>query len=304
MMERARPTRFFIPPLKLSGILSFWPSISMTAIIGDELAGTRLVLVEGFGDGGASIIATHNSQLSTCNSQPRTLSGSNCHVALLVSRRINDVEQHREKEIANQNRERGVHYGFGGRTAHADGAFARAQSLLATDEYNQNPKTKCFREAHDNVAIARPAHHVRHVVSAVNVEHENRNEIAGSDADGDAFGYQQRHGYHHGEYTRHHQIIGWIHREGAKGIDLLGHFHCADFGRHGRADAARYHQCCEHRAKLATDRDRYYCACGRSHADLIKLKERLSREHRAGKRPRDHDNQLGEQSDLDNLVKK
>src|SRR5438309_325495 len=187
MMERARPTRFFIPPLKLSGILSFWPSISMTAIIGDELAGTRLVLVEGFGDGGASIIATHNSQLSTCNSQPRTLSGSNCHVALLVSRRINDVEQHREKEIANQNRERGVHYGFSGRT--------------------------------------------------------------------------------------------------------------------GRADAAGYHQCREHRAKLATDRDRYHCACGRSHADLIKLKERLSREHRAGKRPRDHDNQLGEQSDLDNLVK-
>src|SRR5213082_3827658 len=228
---------------------------------------------------------TLNSQLSTLN--PERFRAQNGHAALLVSRRINDVEQHREKEIANQNRERGVHYGFSGRTAHADGAFTRAQSLLATDEYNQNPKTKCFREAHDNVAIARPAHHVRHVVSAVNVEHENRNEIAGSDADGDAFGYQQRHGYHHGEYTRHHQIIGWIHRERAKGIDLLGHFHCADFGRHGRADAAGYHQCCEHRSKLATDRDRYHCACGRSHADLIKLKERLSREHRAGKRPRD-----------------
>ena len=33
MMERARPTRFFIPPLKLSGIFSSSPSISMTSSI-------------------------------------------------------------------------------------------------------------------------------------------------------------------------------------------------------------------------------------------------------------------------------
>src|SRR6266480_1515547 len=139
-----------------------------------------------------------NAQLSTLNSQLSTPNAFrvNCLI-LLISRRINDVEQHREKEIANQNRERGVYYRFSRRAADTDGPFARAQSLLATDEYNQNPKAKCFRETHDNVAIARPAHHVRHVVSAVNVEHENRNEIAGSDADGDAFGYQQRHGYHH-----------------------------------------------------------------------------------------------------------
>jgi hypothetical protein len=33
MMERASPTRFFIPPLKLSGILSSCPSISITSSI-------------------------------------------------------------------------------------------------------------------------------------------------------------------------------------------------------------------------------------------------------------------------------
>src|SRR6059058_1248825 len=38
MMERARPTRFFIPPLKLSGILSFCPSISMTSSISSTFA--------------------------------------------------------------------------------------------------------------------------------------------------------------------------------------------------------------------------------------------------------------------------
>jgi len=33
MMARAKPTRFFIPPLKLSGILSSCPSISITSSI-------------------------------------------------------------------------------------------------------------------------------------------------------------------------------------------------------------------------------------------------------------------------------
>ena len=51
----------------------------------------------------------------------------------------------------------------------ADCAFARGQSFVATDEHDEHPETKRFRQAHDDVAIARPAHHVRHVISAVNV---------------------------------------------------------------------------------------------------------------------------------------
>src|SRR5436853_241232 len=72
----------------------------------------------------------------------------------------------------------------------------------------------------------------------------------------------------------------------------LGHFHCPDFRRHGCADAARYHQCREHRAKFATDRHRYHSTGGGSHSDLVKLKECLSCENSAGKPTRDHDNKL------------
>src|SRR4030095_6738869 len=133
---------------------------------------------------------TLNSQLPTLN-----------YLISLISRRINDVEQHREKEVANQNRERGVHYRFSGRAADADGAFARAQALLATDEYNQNAKTKRFRQGHDKVAIARPAHHVRHVIRAVDLEQKNCDEIAGSNADSDTFCHQQRPLYHHREHS-------------------------------------------------------------------------------------------------------
>src|SRR4029077_14737747 len=137
------------------------------------------------------MVALRSSQCTTLNSQPSTLNsnafGLSCHTALLVSRGINDVEQHREEEIANQHRERGVYYRFSRRTANADSTFARAQSFLATDKHNQDPKTKCFRQPHDNIATTRPLHHVRHIIGAVNVEHENRNEIASSDADSDTF---------------------------------------------------------------------------------------------------------------------
>src|SRR6266480_64334 len=129
----------------------------------------------------------HNAQ--TINSQPSTL---NCPI-LLVSGWINDVEQHRQKEIANQNGQRRIHHGFSRRAADTDGAFPRAQSFLAADKYNQNPETKCFRKAHDDIATTRPLDHVRHVIRAVDLEHENRNEIAGGDADSETFGYQQWH---------------------------------------------------------------------------------------------------------------
>src|SRR5213079_230492 len=144
-------------------------------------------------------VQTFNSQLSILNL-----------LALLISRRVNDVEQHREEEITNQDRERRVHYRFGCRATNTDRAFARAQSFLATDEHNYNPETERFRQTHDDVAITSPAHHVRHVISAVNVEHKNRNEIAGGDADSDALCHQQGHRYHHRESARHDQIIGRI----------------------------------------------------------------------------------------------
>src|SRR5206468_1929676 len=65
----------------------------------------------------------------------------------LISGRINYVEQHCEEEIANQDRERRIYHGLSRRAADTDCAFARAQSFLATDEYNQNPEAKRDRKS-------------------------------------------------------------------------------------------------------------------------------------------------------------
>src|SRR5690348_9334253 len=99
---------------------------------------------------------------------------------LLISRRINDVEQHGEEKITNQNRERGIYHRLSRGPSNADRAFACAQPLLATDEYDEYSETERFRQTHNNVTTTRPAHHVCHVISAINIEHENRDEITSS----------------------------------------------------------------------------------------------------------------------------
>src|SRR5918996_591411 len=62
----------------------------------------------------------------------------------LISRRVNNVEQHGEEKIANQHRERGVHDRLSRRPANANRAFACGQSLVATDEHDEDSETERF----------------------------------------------------------------------------------------------------------------------------------------------------------------
>jgi hypothetical protein len=101
------------------------------AIMGDELSETREGSVDIFG--GASVIVAQ-----TFNSQPASL---NC-AALLIPGRINNVERHGEKKIANQDRERGVHHRLSGGPTDANRSLACGQSFLATDEYDEYPETE------------------------------------------------------------------------------------------------------------------------------------------------------------------
>ena len=61
---------------------------------------------------------------------------------------------------------------------------------MTTDEHDQNAEAKSLRQTHDDVAVAGPAHHVRHVVGAVYLEQKNRDQITDTDPYGDAFRHQ------------------------------------------------------------------------------------------------------------------
>jgi hypothetical protein len=74
------------------------------------------------------------------NSQAASL---NC-AGLLIPGRINNVEHHGEKKIANQDRERGVHHRLSGGPTNANCSLACGQSFLATDEYDEDPETERF----------------------------------------------------------------------------------------------------------------------------------------------------------------
>ena len=222
----------------------------------------------------------------------------------MIARRVNDVEQHREKEIANQDCERAVYHCLCRGAPHAHRALARGQSLVATNEDNHNAETESFRQAHDDVAVPGPAHHVSHVVGAVNLEQKNCDKISGGNADGDALGHQKRHRNHHGESAWHDEVIGRINRESAQRVDLLGHFHRANLGRHGCADPTCHHQSGEDRAKFAANRNRNNSACSGAHAEFVELEECLRRKNRSGEAARDYDNDLREQAYLYDLIEK
>ena len=62
----------------------------------------------------------------------------------LVSRRENDVQEHGQEKIRNQNSQRCVHHGLGRRPAHANRPLARGQAFVATDKNNEHAKQKAL----------------------------------------------------------------------------------------------------------------------------------------------------------------
>src|SRR4029453_1309885 len=86
------------------------------------------------------IEALRSSQAQILNAQRASLN----YAALLIPRRINNVEHHGEKKIANQHRERGVHHRLSGGPTDANCSLACGQSFVATDEYDEYPETERF----------------------------------------------------------------------------------------------------------------------------------------------------------------
>src|ERR1700730_3264591 len=184
--------------------------------------------------------STSNVQFSMlCCSNPAALT---LQCRSLVTRRVNDVERHRQEEIANEHGEGGIDHRLGGGTPDTHCAFPSGQSFVTTDEYNEYPETKRFREAHYDVAASRPLHHVRHVIGPVNFEQKNRDEITSSNANGDALRHQQRHRNYHSQRAWHDEIIGGMNRQSTQRVNLLRYLHCPDFGRHSFAALTRHHQ--------------------------------------------------------------
>src|SRR3954452_13651315 len=141
MMARASPVcTSRSTPRKISCCPIFFVN-EHTLIMGDELPGTGCGLADGFGDGGASIMATHKLSTHHCSLSmiPKTPS-----LLSLIARRVDDVEHHGKEKIANQNSQRGVHDSFSCRAANAHRAFACGQAFLATDEHDKYSETECF----------------------------------------------------------------------------------------------------------------------------------------------------------------
>ena len=79
--------------------------------------------------------------------------------------------------------------------------------------------------------------------------------IAPDDAERERVDAEERHHEDRGEHARQHELLRGIGAERADRIDLLGHVHRADLGRHAAADAPADDDRGERRRELATERE-------------------------------------------------
>jgi len=70
-----------------------------------------------------------------------------------------------------------------------------------------------------------------------------------------ASAHQQWHGKHHAGEAKEDQVVDRMDPHGTQGIDLFGHFHRADFRRHGRAHATGDHESGQNWPQLTAHRD-------------------------------------------------
>ena len=74
-----------------------------------------------------------------------------------------------------------------------------------------------------------------------------------------------------------HQVIHRMGRQGAQGVNLLGHAHGAQFRRDGGPDPPGDHQTGQHRPQFAAHGDADHGQRGAVHLDLVKLEIRSGR---------------------------
>ena len=113
---------------------------------------------------------------------------------------------------------------------------------MAGDEDDDEGEDHAFRQSHLDIPRAGEFQHVIQVISALDIEQADPDEIAGHNAEAHAFRDEDGRGGHHGQHARHHEVIHRVDAEGAQGIDLLGDLHGADLCRHGGADPPRQHE--------------------------------------------------------------
>ncbi len=171
------------------------------------------------------------------------------------------------------------------------------QSLVAGDDGDDGAEDEGLDQARRDVVQIGVVKHVVPEAGGIDAQEEGADHVGGKDADANGAGSEQRHDGHHGQETRHDEIIDRVGGQGAQGVNLLGHAHGAQFGGDGRADAPGDHQAGQDRAEFAAHADADDGEGGGVHLDLVELEIGLGAEDHAGEGAGDGDDGLGFDAD-------
>lgn len=194
----------------------------------------------------------------------------------------NAGEQEGEKKVGDEYADAAGDDGLGGGAPDAFGSAFAIHSFETTDQGDDGSEDDGLDEADDDIVGIGVFVHVRQVISAINAHEMDADEPAGEDADEDGLGREEGGGDDGGEEAGDDQVIDRVSGEGAKGIDLFGDLHGAEFRCDGSADAGGEHQGGEDGAEFAAHADADDRAGGGIHLDLVELEKRLGTEDHAG----------------------
>src|SRR5260221_7096465 len=97
-----------------------------------------------------------------------------------------------EKEVGNQDRNRGKYDGLGGGPAHSLGTLAAIHTFVTADHGNNAAKNKRLDNSDDDVGRVRVSQHVVPRIGRVDSQQIDPHKVTGPDADRDGLSREQR----------------------------------------------------------------------------------------------------------------
>src|SRR5215471_14588316 len=148
----------------------------------------------------------------------------------------------REDDVHGQNENGRHHNRLGGRTTDSLGTAARAHTVVAPDCGNDKTEEERFNQTCQHVVIRQLLVRGVPVLVTVQAQHDQRIEPASNQTYQIRDDGKEEHHDHGGDHARGHQLFGGVGAQGAHGVNLLSHFHRAQFAGHSGGVTAGYHQ--------------------------------------------------------------
>ena len=172
------------------------------------------------------------------------------------------------------------------------------KTVVTTDQGNGGAEEQALEYSAENIETVDAVLRVLQVKMPIDIQIVDAVEPSAEDAHEVGHDRQGGDQQQAGQEPRHDEIMDRIGAHARQGVDLLGHAHRAQFGRHGAAHAARQHRRRQHRSQFADQRKIDHRPQQRFHVHPAELSIGLHCQNDADEGPRQHHHPQAPNADL------